>query len=249
MNKRERQRLILREVRLHNRILIIELANLLDVSGDTIRRDIIELDKLHKLKRVHGGAHAIGYQPYNYNAREIFFHKEKMKIAAKSVPLILENSVSLISGGTTNLELARILDDDIEATFFTPSLPIAMQLLEHKKLEVIMLGGRLSSESQIAYGGNVLNAMANIRFDNCFLGTNYLDHNNGLTEFDWDVVQLKKAMIASSSKIISLTVSGKLGTGQRYKVCELEKIDTLVTELDPQHPSLESYQDRGMNIL
>ena len=249
MTKRERQSIILREVRLHNRVLLNELAILLEVSGDTIRRDIIELDKLLKLKRVHGGAQAIGYQPYNYNAHKIFFHNEKMKIAAKAAPLILQNSVSLISGGTTNLELARILDEDLEATFFTPSLPIAMQLLAHKKLEVIMLGGRLSNESQIAYGGNVLNAMANIRFDNCFLGTNYLDHNNGLTEFDWDVVQLKKAMIASSSKIISLTVSGKLGTGQRYKVCDLEKIDILVTELDPQHPNLEPYQDRGMFIL
>ena len=249
MTKKERQEIILREVRLHNRVQLTELIALLEVSKDTVRRDIIELDKHQQLERVHGGAQAIGYKPYNYKAHEIYFHNEKMKIASKAVPLITENSVSLISGGTTNLELARILPDNLSATFFTPSLPIAMQLLEHKNLEVIMLGGRLSSESQIAYGGHVLNTMASIRFDNCFLGTNYLDHNRGLTEFDWDVVQLKKAMITSASQIISLTVSGKLGTYQRYKVCDLEGIDTLVTELDPQDPKLTGYHEHRLQIL
>lgn len=249
MAKEDRQKIILREVRLHNRVLLNDLAILLEVSPDTIRRDIIELDTKQKLKRVHGGAQAIGYQPYNYNAHEIYFHDEKMKIADKAVPLIKENSISIISGGTTNLELARILPDDLQATFFTPSLPIAMQLLEHAGIEVIFLGGRLSRSSQIALGGNVLNTLANIKFDNCFLGTSYLDPDHGLTEFDWEVVQLKKAMISSARKIISLTISEKLGTIQRYKVCDIESIDTLVTELDTEDIKLVPFHNRGINIL
>jgi DeoR family fructose operon transcriptional repressor len=249
MAKKDRQKIILDEVRLHNRVLLNDLAILLEVSPDTIRRDIIELDESGKLIRVHGGAQAIGYQPYNYNAHEIYFHDEKMKIAAKAVPLIKENSVSLISGGTTNLELSRILPDDLKATFFTPSLPIAMQLLEHAGIEVIFLGGRLSRSSQIALGGNVLNALAGIKFDNCFLGTSYLDPDLGLTEFDWEVVQLKKAMISSARRVISLTISEKLGTTQRYKVCTIESINTLVTELDTADPKLEPFHNRGIDIL
>jgi DeoR family transcriptional regulator, fructose operon transcriptional repressor len=249
MRKKERQEIIVREVRLHNRISLNELVEMLEVSIDTVRRDIIELEKEKKLERVHGGAQALGYKPYNYDVHEIFFHQEKRGIAGKAVTLITENSVSLISGGTTNLELARIIPDDLTATIFTPSLPIAMQLLEHNNLEVIMLGGRLNSESQIAYGGHVLNSLAAISFDNCFLGTNYLDHESGLTELDWDIVQLKKAMISSSSQIISLTVSGKLGTRQRYKVCNLGRINTLVTELNPQDPKLTKYHQHCLNIL
>jgi len=249
MAKKDRQKIILDEVRLHNRVLLNDLAILLEVSPDTVRRDIIELDESGKLMRVHGGAQAISYQPYNYNAHEIYFHDEKMKIAAKAVPLIKESSVSLISGGTTNLELARILPDDLKATFFTPSLPIAMQLLEHAGIEVIFLGGRLSRSSQIALGGNVLNTLANIKFDNCFLGTSYLDPDLGLTEFDWEVVQLKKAMISSARRVISLTISEKLGTTQRYKVCEIESINTLVTELDAADPKLEPFLNRGIDIL
>jgi DeoR/GlpR family transcriptional regulator of sugar metabolism len=249
MAKEDRQKIILREVRLHNRVLLNDLAVLLEVSPDTVRRDIIELDTKQKILRVHGGAQAISYQPYNYNAHEIYFHDEKMKIAAKAVSLVEEGSISLISGGTTNLELARILPDDLQATFFTPSLPIAMQLLEHAGIEVIFLGGRLSRNSQIALGGNVLNTLANIKFDNCFLGTSYLDPDHGLTEFDWEVVQLKKAMISAARKIISLTISEKFGSTQRYKVCNIESINILVTELDTRDEKLKQFHNRGVDIL
>lgn len=249
MIKKDRQNIIIREVRLHNRVLINDLAVLLEVSPDTVRRDIIELDKSEKLLRVHGGAQALGYQPYNYNTHEIFFHDEKMKIAAKAAPLVEENSVSLISGGTTNLELATALPEGLKATFFTPSLPIAMKLLTHENIEVIFLGGKLSRSSQIALGGNVLNALADIKFDNCFLGTSYLDPDRGLTEFDWEVVQLKKAMISAASRVISLTISEKLGSSQRYKVCDLDRIDTLVTELSFPDTKLTEYKNHGIEIL
>jgi DeoR family fructose operon transcriptional repressor len=249
MAKKDRQKIILREVQLHNRVLLNDLAIMLEVSPDTVRRDIIDLDTKKKLKRVHGGAQAISFQPYNYNEHEIYFHEEKMKIADKAVPLIKENSISLISGGTTNLELARILPDELIATFFTPSLPIAMQLLEHAGIEVIFLGGRLSRQSQIALGGNVLNTLANIKFDNCFLGTSYLDPEHGLSEFDWEVVQLKQAMISASYKTISLTISEKLGTTQRYKVCNIDSIDVLITELEATNSKLDKFHKRGLEIL
>ena len=249
MGKEDRQRVILRDVRLHNRVLLNDLAIVLDVSQDTVRRDIIELDKQKKLTRIHGGAQTLGYKAYNYHTHEIYLHSEKMMIAEKALPLIAPDSVSLISGGTTNLELARILPDDLNAIFFTPSLPIAMQLLERKGLEVIFLGGRLSKDSQIALGGNVLNTLSGIMFDNCFLGTSYLDSDSGLTEFDWEVVQLKKAMINSSKRIISLTISEKLGTTQRYNICNAEAINTLITELYPDDPKLNKFHNRGIEIL
>lgn len=249
MTKKDRQEIILHEAHLHNKVLVNDLASLLNVSADTIRRDIIELDKKEKLVRVHGGAQSKSYKPYFYNTYKVYSQDQKSIIATKAVEIIKPNSVSLISGGTTNFELARLLPYDLEATFFTPSLPIAMQLLEHPNIEVVFLGGKLSKDSQIALGGNVLNMLSEIRFDNCFLGTSYLDAEQGLTEFDWEVVQLKKAMIRSSKNIISLTISEKIGSTQRYKVCNLETIDILVTELDPNNKLLESYKEHGIKVL
>lgn len=249
MTKNERQNIILHEASIHNRVLLNDLANALSVSVDTVRRDIIELDKNKKIIRVHGGAQAISFQPYSFDSKTVYSHDEKSIIAAKALPLIEPNSVSLISGGTTNFELARIIPNDLKATFFTPSLPIAMQLIECEGLDVIFLGGRLSKESQIAVGGNVIHSLADIKCDNCFLGTGYLDIDNGLSEFDWEVVQLKKAMINSSKNIISLSISEKLGTQQRYKVCGVETITTLITELAPTSERLNKYKLKGIHVL
>ncbi len=249
MTKNERKNIILHEASIHNRVLLNDLAILLNVSVDTVRRDIIELDKKNEITRIHGGAQAKSFQPYSFKSGSIYSHDQKLKIAKKAIGLIKPNSVSLISGGTTNFELARLIPHTLNATFFTPSLPIAMQLLERKGLEVISIGGKLSKDSQIALGGNVLNTLSGIRFDNCFLGTSYLDIKYGLTELDWEVVQLKKAMINSSSHIISLSISEKLGTIQRYKVCDIETIDTLVTELDPNCTELNKFNSQGIQLL
>jgi DeoR family transcriptional regulator, fructose operon transcriptional repressor len=77
----------------------------------------------------------------------------------------------------------------------------------------------------------------------CFLGTGYLDPNSGLTEFDWEVVQVKRAMIAATKKLVLLTVSNKLFSVQRYKTCDLNAVDILITELDPQSPDLHPFRD------
>ncbi len=248
MTKEERKQTILHEASIHNRVLLNDLAIQLKVSIDTIRRDIIELDKEDKIIRTHGGAQTKSYIPYAYNSNTVYARKNKVLIAKKAIELVTQNSISLISGGTTNFELARAIPNDVQATFFTPSLPIAMQLLEHKNLEVIFLGGRLSNESKIALGGNVLNELSEISFDNCFLGTSYLDVKKGLTELDWEVVQLKKAMVRASNKIISLSIFEKLDTVQRYKVCDIDAIDILVTELDATDSRLKKFRRSGLEL-
>ena len=83
----------------------------------------------------------------------------------------------------------------------------------------------------------------------CFLGTNAIDIGNGLTDNDWDVVQVKKAMIESSDKVVSLAIAEKLNTCQRIKICSIDEIDTLVTELAPGDPQLEAYVNKGLEVL
>ncbi|MBV6646062.1 MAG: DeoR/GlpR transcriptional regulator [Cyclobacteriaceae bacterium] len=250
MKKDERHKLILHEVEVHNRVLLTDLASALKVSPDTIRRDIKELDDLQKLKKVHGGAVSNGYNINGQNTLvDIYAVESKIKIAKKALELIENDSVVLISGGTTNLELIRQLPQKLQATFFTPSLPIAIELLSHPEIEVILIGGRLSKESQIAVGGSALNILSEIKVDICFLGTGYLDPINGLTEFDWEVVQMKKAMINASKKVVSLTISEKLNSRQRYKICEIQAINTLITELDAEDPHLMPYKNQNIEII
>ncbi|AWX43293.1 putative HTH-type transcriptional regulator YulB [Flagellimonas maritima] len=249
MLKEERHQFILNEVRIHNRVLLTDLSNLLNVSVDTVRRDIKELHNSQQLKKVHGGAISLGFNNYNPIGKKIYSLEKKSQIAEKALSLIKEGQVILLSGGTTNLELARRLPSKIKLTCFTPSLPIAVQLLGKTNIEVIFIGGRMSKDSQIAVGGSAINMLSEIKVDICFLGTNSIHAIEGLTEFDWEIVQMKKAMIHSSRKVVSPCISEKIGSLQRYKICGVEEVDVLITELEPWDIKLDVFKNMNIQLL
>jgi DeoR/GlpR family transcriptional regulator of sugar metabolism len=231
-------------------VLLSDLANILQVSIDTVRRDLKEMDEAKKIKRVHGGAVSMGFNIYNEQRSHIYAYENKAIIAQKGISLLKKGDVVLISGGTTNLELAKLLPQKLDLTFFTPSLPMAIELLNSPaKNEVIFIGGKLSKNSQLSTGGSAINLLSEIKADICFLGTGYLDPLNGITEIDWEIAQLKKAMIAASKKVVSLTISEKLNTINRYKICDINTLDVLVTEMDPNTPKLQAYRNQGLTIL
>ena len=249
MLKEERHQFILNEVRIHNRVLLTDIADLLKVSVDTVRRDIKELHNSDQLKKVHGGAVSLGFNTYSPVGKKVYSLEKKSQIAEKAITLIKEGQVILLSGGTTNLELARRLPSKMKLTCFTPSLPIAVQLLTKSNVEVIFIGGRLSKDSQITVGGSAINMLSEIKVDICFLGTNSIHPVQGLTEFDWEIVQMKKAMIHSSRKVVSPCISEKIGSLQRYKICGTEDVDVLITELEPWDIKLDAFKTMNLQLL
>lgn len=248
MLKEERKRIILDEVKVHNRVLLTDIAEMVEVSIDTVRRDVKELHEERKLKKVHGGAISLGFFN-NTQEKKVYSVEKKSKIAQKTLQLLENGQVILLSGGTTNLELTKALPDHLSLTCFTPSLAIANQLLLKPNVEVIMIGGKLSKNSQITIGGTAINMLSDIKVDLCLLGVNSIDFSHGITEFDWEIVEMKKAMLKASKKVIIQGISEKLNSVQRYKICAIEDVDVLVTELDPTNKKLEGFKDRNILIL
>ena len=152
MNKKQRLQIILNEVHLHNRVLLTDLAGILKVSIDTVRRDVTGLDTLQKLKKVHGGAVSNGFNIYSGRNREVYELESKTIIAQKGISLLNKGDIVLISGGSTNLELIKLIPKNLNLTFFTPSLPMAIELLNNTSEyeEVIFIGGKLSRSSQLS---------------------------------------------------------------------------------------------------
>ncbi|WP_291868930.1 DeoR/GlpR family DNA-binding transcription regulator [Maribacter sp.] len=249
MLKEERHQLILNEVALHNRILLTDISEVLNVSVDTVRRDVIQLDSEKKLKKVHGGAISLGYVNNTSQHDKVYAIAKKTAIAEKAVKLLRNGHVILIHGGTTCLELARIIPAKMSLTCFTLSLPIAMELCKKPKLEVILIGGTMAKESQIASGGHAIHNISKIKVDYGFIGTGYVDATYGLTEFDWESVQVKMTVVQASKNTVLLTISEKLNSQNRYKTCELSDVSTMITELDPNDPLLDDFRETGINLL
>ncbi len=248
MLKKERQAFILHNVNLHNRVLVGDLSEGINVSEDTIRRDLQELSDHGKLIKVHGGALSKSFHS-SFNSSKVYAIENKKRIAQKAANLIQDGMFVLTSGGTTILELAKALPENLHATFITGSIPAALEYLHHPNIEVIIIGDKLSKGSQITVGGEAISKIRQIRADICFVGTNALEAEHGLTENDWEVVQVKKAMIESSTKVVSLAISEKINTIQRIKICETKEIDVLITELDVDAAILGPYKKAGLEIL
>jgi DeoR/GlpR family transcriptional regulator of sugar metabolism len=247
MLKKERQAFIVHNVNLHNRLLVGDLSETIKVSEDTIRRDLQELSDTGKLIKVHGGALSKSFHN-SFDASTVYAIESKKIIAQKAVSLIKDGMFVLTSGGTTIIEMAKALPQSLKATFITGSVPAAFEYLQHPNIEIILIGDKLSKSSQITVGGEAISKIKEIRADICFLGINALHVEHGLTDNDWDIVQVKKAMIESAEKLVLLTISEKVNTTQRIRICETKEVDILITELHHDDEPLSAYKKMGIQI-
>lgn len=249
MLKRERQAYILHQVNLHNKVLSTDLSQHINVSDDTIRRDLQELAEAGKLIKVHGGALSPSFHNGLHTSKEVYSYTQKKIIAQKAASLIKDGMFVITGGGTTIIELARALPQSLHATFISGSIPAIYEYMNHPNIDVIVIGDKISKNSKITVGLEAISRIRQIKADLCFMGINALNLESGVSDNDWDVVQIKKAMVESSQRLVCLTIAEKINSQQPIQVCESSKIDTLITELCADESILEPYKDAGITVL
>jgi DeoR/GlpR family transcriptional regulator of sugar metabolism len=249
MLKKERQAFILHQINLHNRVLSANLCQEINVSEDTIRRDLQELAEEGKIIKVHGGALSHSFNHTSYPSNNVYSHSEKKIIGQKAAKLVEDGMFVLTTGGTTIVELARCLPPQLKATFISGSIPVVLEYMYHPMIDVIVIGDKVSKNSKLTFGGEAITKIKQIKSDLCILGVNAIDTIHGITDNDWDVVQIKQAMIESTQKVVCLSIAEKINSCQPIQVCGLNKIDILITELPPNDPLLQPYVDAGIQVL
>jgi DeoR/GlpR family transcriptional regulator of sugar metabolism len=249
MLKKERQAYILHQVNLHNKVLSSSLCTEINVSEDTIRRDLQELADDGKVIKVHGGALSHSFNHVYLSTNGVYSQNQKKTIAQKAIRLIHDGMFILTSGGTTIIEMARSLPPQLRATFISGSIPAILEYMIHPNIDVVLIGDKISKNSKITVGAEAIAKIKQVKADICFLGTNAIDPEHGITDNDWEVVQLKKAMIDSCKKVVCLSIAEKVNKVQPIQVCGLKEINTLITELNPDNPILKPYVDAGIEVL
>jgi len=249
MLKEERHAFILHQVNLHNKVLSADLSQQIKVSDDTIRRDLQQLADYGKVIKVHGGALSPSFHNGHHTPKELYGYKQKHIIAQKAISLIKDGMFVLSGGGTTIIELARALPPALHATFISGSIPALFEYSSHPNIEVIAIGDKISKNSKITVGPEAISKIREIKADLCFLGVNAINLENGVSDNDWDVVQVKKAMIESTRRLVCLTISEKINSQQPIQVCDIKKIDTLITELPADHEILKPYVKAGITVI
>lgn len=245
----ERRRSIIQTLHRDGKVLASELSKELNVSEDTIRRDLRELAAAGVLQRVHGGALPHSPTTASFTVRQQQAPGAKAAIAQAAIQLIRQDSVIILDGGSTLLQVAQHLPYDLRVTIITHSPPVALALAEYPEIEVIMLGGRLYKHELVNVGAATVEAYRNIRADICFLGISSLHPDVGISTLDLEEVYVKRAMIASAAEVVALTSAAKLGTAASYIVGPISDLTHLVTEYTTPDEILAPYKAQGITVI
>ena len=238
MYAEERQQHILDRARAAGRVDVNSLAEALDVTPETVRRDLTILERHGVLRRVHGGAipvERLGFEP-GVETRTERYVAEKERIAKAALPHLPDEGTILLDAGTTTLRLAELIPRDHELTIVTNSLPIATMVAQHPGLSLYLLGGRVRGRTLAAVGAWVTDALSDVFVDVAFIGTNGLSVERGLTTPDQSEAAAKRAMITAARRSVVLTDHTKIGVDHFSRFAELSDIAAVITDdgLDPE---------------
>ena len=244
----ERRQVILGQLDRDGKVVVAELSASLDVSLDTVRRDLQELAEAGRVRRVHGGAlpAAVGSRPYAVRREQA--PAAKAAIARATAGLLRDGQVILLDAGTTTLAVARHLPPDLQATVITNSPPIAVALAEHPSVEVTVLGGTLDKEAHALVGAATVEALQSVRADVLILGVCSLHPEIGITVLDLEESYVKRAMIANAAEVVAVSSAEKLGSAGTFVVGSVHELTHLVTESSPD-VDLEPYRSLGVQVI
>ncbi|KOX11384.1 DeoR/GlpR family DNA-binding transcription regulator [Nocardiopsis sp. NRRL B-16309] len=232
MYAEERQKLILERARREGRVDVATLAAEYDVTYETIRRDLMALERHAVLRRVHGGAipvERLGFEP-TLSQRDTVMTKEKDRIAKAALSELPEEGAILLDAGSTTGRLAEQIPADRELTVVTNSAPIALSLVPRANINVMMLGGRLRTRTQATVEGWALQALEETYVDVAFMATNGVSAERGLTTPDPAEAQVKRAMIRSARRSVLLADHTKVGNDHFARFASLDEISCVITD-------------------
>lgn len=230
MLKEERQQEILDILARDHRVIAKDLSIQFKVSEDTIRRDLKELDEKHLLKRVHSGALKVGPPDLEFEKRESIDEDIKAAVAKKALPLLRENSVILIDGGSTNLQLVKAIPLDFTATIITNSPPISLALAHHQNIEILLIGGTLNKEYMVTLGIDTVEQLSDMRADLYVMGVYHIDSENGLSVPSVSEALVRRKMISISAEVLAMVTSDKFETVSNQIIAPVDVINYLITD-------------------
>lgn len=232
----DRRRVIASLVRERGSVRGRDLVDLLGVTDETIRRDILKLAESGSLRRSRGGAVAIG--PLDEAGTDIRLRehsREKLAIGARAAELVEDGSRIILDSGTTTLSLARALRQKRDLMVVTTAVTHAVELLGLPGTTVIMTGGEIRPITYGASGELAVATLREVRVDVAFLAIHSVSVKGGLTYPSFEEVATKRAMIDAAARVILLADHSKFGREAFVKVAPITAVDAIVTTpgIDP----------------
>lgn len=215
--------------------MVSDLSKEVQVSEETVRRDLEKLEKQGKICRVHGGAYlqeGFGNET-PITVREKIFQKEKASMAKKCMEFINEQDSIMLDCSTTAIYIAKELSlSKKKLTIITNSLRVAEELSACDSIRVIMLGGELKRSTNSFCGEITVYALNQYYAGKAFISGAGIDHLAGLTDYTQEEASIRRKMIERSQACYYVADLTKIGRTAVHTVSTLESIDCLITNED-----------------
>jgi DeoR/GlpR family transcriptional regulator of sugar metabolism len=226
----ERRDQILDLLQSEGKVVAFDLARRLEVSIDTIRRDLDHLASTGSIRRVHGGALPAAKAPGPLKQRTEEEPGAKHELGRRGASLVRAGSVVLFDSGSTNLEIVKSLTPDLCFTAVTPCLPIAIALAELPEVEVILLGGRLHRRESMTVGLRATKELEDFRADLCFLGVCALHADVGISTWSVEELEMKQTFVRCAGEVVGLLTATKFNKAAPYVVGSIGILTRAIVE-------------------
>lgn len=249
MLKEERFEVILTQLKKKKKVMFESLASDLNVSEDTVRRDIEQLHRNGLLSKVRGGAILREKDPLSFHDRQSFLAEEKNVIALKAQQFIKDGMTLFLDGGTTLCAVANYMPATINIRVITNNTSLIPILSTFKGIELILLGGIYDNDLAVTTGNATCHEASRFIADLFIMGTCAIDADFGASATSMTDAETKRTMIRSSKKTIALANQNKLRRTEPLKICDIEDLDVLITDLSADHDELESFRRLNVQIV
>jgi len=232
-----------------------DLKDRMNVSFETVRRDLEYLESTGQLRRTHGGAvpvgfgeYRAGYLPFQQRGREHV--AQKAEVAQLALQYIVEGQSLALDSGTTSLKLAELLKTRFSRlTVVTNSLWVANELADASGFTVIVTGGVLQPDEHSFTSDLATLIFPNLTINTFFLTTCGVTVEQGVTYQRVDEIAVQNKMMEVSDRTILIADSSKLGVNSLFRMCGLEKIHLIITDSGVTPQQLEAFEKLRVPVV
>jgi Transcriptional regulators of sugar metabolism len=248
----DRYKKICEILEIKNSVKVSTLTSLFGVSVETIRRDLEYMENEGLLKRVHGGAvlEKINGTQSTFALREIEFKEQKAEIGEIAARFIKEGQSIAMDASTTNYEVAKVLKIKFKKlTVLTNSISIINELAEMDGYTIIVPGGIIRKDELSLIGDMAEDNVENFHVDTAFISMSGISLREGLTDYGFGEVSIKKKMMKIAQETVVVAQSSKFDMVSLLKVCNFNDINMIITDSGLKESILEKYTRNGIEVI
>lgn len=233
-------------------VLVVDLAKRFEVTTETIRGDLLKLERQGVLIRTYGGATLVENNATDLaiNERDEINYAQKQRIGKRAAEMIRNGETIFLDASTSAWHLARNLKDKSGVTVITNASKIVAELSDCEGVHVICTGGELTPRN-MSYVGRIAEKTIRENYfaNKCFFSCKGVTLSRGLVDSSEDEAEIKKAMINNSESAVFLCDHSKMGRLGVPVIAELKDIDVFITDVNPSEDWNDAFGRFDVNII